>query len=249
MKIISDFKDYYDGTVDFTDNRLTYLRKSEETDLILDQKKRYNGIDLELIHQFLGRTSNSNGHDKHYVAKDGSIHDVDKDEEGFFLGFCGKLYPVIKVHAKNYILRNVFEETRHIYDHEEILDEIKDGFFYSGYKTRIMEMFSKLSEVPATKLFQEFDTPVFLLARKNIRISKANNRYSNSCVRFITNPCLKDFEFYRMVNPYQASQEIDMYLGNNLAKEKEVAVPVGGDKVLAASKGYDKYSFRKDKAK
>ena len=61
----------------------------------------------------------------------------------------------------------------------------------------------------------------------------------------IKNPILKDFNFHRIIKPYIAFQEIEMYLGGILANTKTPPMPVGSDKVIAESKGYDKWSFRK----
>ena len=48
------------------------------------------------------------------------------------------------------------------------------------------------------------------------------------------------------MNPYQAAQEIEMFMRNNFGKQDPI-MPVGDDKVVAESKGFDKYSFRKGK--
>jgi hypothetical protein len=64
----------------------------------------------------------------------------------------------------------------------------------------------------------------------------------------IKNPILKDFDFGKLVDPYTASQEIEMYLGR-LATNNTPPMPVGSDKVIAESKGFDKYSFRKAPSK
>lgn len=61
---------------------------------------------------------------------------------------------------------------------------------------------------------------------------------------FIKNPILRDFDFQRNVDSYTAAQEIEMYLGK-LAINETPPMPVGSDEVIAASKGFDKWSFRK----
>ena len=65
----------------------------------------------------------------------------------------------------------------------------------------------------------------------------------------IVNPCLKEYKFFKYMDAYTIYQELEMFVGNDLVRDTKVEVPVGSDKVLAASKGYDKYSFRKDKSK
>lgn len=71
-----------------------------------------------------------------------------------------------------------------------------------------------------------------------------NKEYSTSIV---FNCNLDQFEFYKVFNPYQAYQEISMFLGG-------LAVPLNNiphidDKIMAEAKGFDKFSFRKDKTK
>ena len=65
----------------------------------------------------------------------------------------------------------------------------------------------------------------------------------------VKNPTLMDYQFYKVFDPYSAYQEISMFLGNQLCNTKEAEVPVGDDIVLAESKGYDKWSFRKEPSK
>lgn len=68
--------------------------------------------------------------------------------------------------------------------------------------------------------------------------------YSNAYSVVIKNPILKDFDFQKILDPYIATQEIEMYLGR-LAENNVPKMPVGSDKVIAESKGFDKWSFRK----
>ena len=50
-----------------------------------------------------------------------------------------------------------------------------------------------------------------------------------------------------VVDPYTAFQEIAMFLGGMAMPLKPI--PHLSDEIIAASKGFDKYSFRKDKSK
>lgn len=59
------------------------------------------------------------------------------------------------------------------------------------------------------------------------------------------NASLKEVEFFRLIDPYTAYQEIAMFLGGRAAPEKPI--PKIDDKTLAQAKGFDKFSFRKDK--
>ena len=53
--------------------------------------------------------------------------------------------------------------------------------------------------------------------------------------------------FYRVFDTYTAAQEVEMYVGSKASPEK--TIPAIADKVMASAKGFDKYSFRKDKSK
>jgi hypothetical protein len=61
--------------------------------------------------------------------------------------------------------------------------------------------------------------------------------------RLITNPCLKDLQFYKVKDAYQTYQELDMYIGGVLANTQ--VIPPMGDLTLINARGFDaKTSFR-----
>jgi hypothetical protein len=95
-----------------------------------------------------------------------------------------------------------------------------------------------LDEKPFLDLFEKHRCPIFVL--KNIE---------RMSVTVELNPCLKDMQFYRYHDAHTAYQEISQYLGNELAVQKDPNVPVGNDVTLASSKGFDKWSFRKESNK
>jgi hypothetical protein len=62
------------------------------------------------------------------------------------------------------------------------------------------------------------------------------------------NACLKDLEFFRIVDPYTAFQEIAMFLGGLAVPLKPI--PHVDDKTMVEAKGFDKkWSFRKEPQK
>ena len=62
----------------------------------------------------------------------------------------------------------------------------------------------------------------------------------------ILNPKLADFEFYRHFGPYQAHQEIAMFVGGVLNQTENRMIELSND-VRIAKHGYDEYSFRAQK--
>lgn len=59
---------------------------------------------------------------------------------------------------------------------------------------------------------------------------------------------LKDFQFQKVLDPYQAMQELSMWIGGVLPKDGNPMVEITGpEKVLLAKHGFDKMSFKKEK--
>lgn len=74
------------------------------------------------------------------------------------------------------------------------------------------------------------------------------NWFAGNCIFSyykIVDACLKDYEFFRLKDPYTDFQEIQMYLGSVLSNNQE-KIPKIDDKTLAQAKGFDKWSFRKE---
>ena len=89
--------------------------------------------------------------------------------------------------------------------------------------------------------FIRYETPIFLFEQ----LGWSHTHNSQNRWKLTTNICLKDFGFQKMVDPFTAFQEISMFFNSTLTNLKTPVMPVGDDKVLAASKGFDKWSFRK----
>lgn len=60
------------------------------------------------------------------------------------------------------------------------------------------------------------------------------------------NANLKNVDFFRVFDPFQAFQELSMYLGGLAVPQK--TIPVLDDLTMRDIKGFDKFSFRKDKS-
>lgn len=58
---------------------------------------------------------------------------------------------------------------------------------------------------------------------------------------------LKHFEFFRVKDPYTAFQDIEMWLSNKAVPEKPIPTP--DDKTMRDIKGFNKFSFKKEKSK
>ena len=219
MRIVSKFKDYYDNGMKYgQDKTHTYVRNTKEVPL-----------EIKSI----------------YLSTSGSYKNKPEDIIYFYgvVGFCGDIYPFIKWHYNNDNAKSCIT-----YDKDEIVElttrhiDNKKRLFYNkkSYINEELEYFNNLKNNKKLKsLFLKYRVPIFSMINESLNyISKPNTLELNSN--------LSNLEFYRVVDPFQAYQKIDMFIGNELAPRDEIEVPVGSDKVIAASKGYDKWSFRKE---
>lgn len=64
--------------------------------------------------------------------------------------------------------------------------------------------------------------------------------------KLIYNPCLKDLEFFKVVDAFQAFQELSMFISGVLGGQSPKMIEIS-DEVRIAKHGFDKMSFRKEK--
>jgi len=245
VRIISDFKDYYDCIQAMgQDQSLIYLRNRTVINLVKNRSVTWN------FPGFIGPNRESP------VGVRQSI-----------VGFCGRIYPVIQLERVNGIsdadnldcpaldigLTTCFTMDDVNRFHEQHLTEEafqgycfrghrwwhKSGF--SGIRQNEFQKFFELCEAGATapnhtKYFAEYRCPIFVAQR-------ANFEYKTEA-RLTINSSLKDVEWVRRFDPSMAYQEISMFLGNMASPEKPI--PKIDDETMAEAKGFDKYSFRKD---
>lgn len=224
MRIISKFKDYYDGGAAFgVDMELMYVRKTE---IIESFKQSIYLYDFHVI------------------------------------GFCGEIYPIVNYSQrgvdqkwerspKKYILYG--EDTiKYTFDNEQ---KWKRGYGHIGdadkyhkvkaqttfgwpFKSRA-ELFKEISQSNRFKeIFLEYQVPIFFYGSVDTEISDKN--------QLVLNPNLKNLAFYKVMDTIQAFQQISMFMSNVLVFDPQGDIPTGDDIVLRDSKGFNKFSFRKD---
>jgi hypothetical protein len=207
MKLISDFKDYYDGclSLDVEDQDTTYLRNR-----------------------------------KKYVEKSFTLRSLPYrisspiDTSLKILGFCGDIYPIIA--RKTYGDPPEFFYISIANHAEEFLKKYCNNAYYNFYMhtpNQVQEVVEYCQKT-LKNMFKELGAPVFLY---EVYASESD---------ITVNPTLKDINFQKIKDPYTAFQDIRMYLENTAKQETPVNIPTGSDEILAASKGYDKLSFRSE---
>jgi len=239
VRIIGEYKDYYDGLQRHgQDQEMIYLRRKEQVETPFNLP--YLSLQWE---------------SKPIYARQAVI------------GFCGKLYPLVQLMDNKDGLKytkesNVTDQLTYCFSLEEVDDFFKktiseDNYNYFKAKkwnwswstewwhrlryVEFREWFEKIDKIKDkySSLFEDKYSPTFVASAEchDLRYDE-KNRWT-----FIWNECLADYGFYRKFDSYSAYQEITMFLGSVASPEKEI--PEMTDKIKAEHKGFDKWSFRK----
>jgi hypothetical protein len=170
------------------------------------------------------------------------------------LGFCGNLYPFYTTRLDYHEASGTWHSPTGIYDSEwsRSVYRAKDPeAFIPGPSRKLwwrgdrdvisVDGYDGLENCRELKgLFLQHRVPAFLWDPRG-----QFSRHGDKAPRIILNPVLKDIGFHKVLTPWEAMQELQMFLCNDLAEDRTPPMPVGSDVVIAESKGFDKWSFRK----
>lgn len=226
MKVIRSYSDYYDGVLaHFAQEQVPfYLRKRIEID-----KMEYNDLSNTLPKlQGVFATPFKKDRDAYITTY---LNQVELDTA--IIGFCGKLYVVFYVQVYSYedVPSHAFPSVDYLREAFEVVDrEWVYEFNANNNRTNIQLIVDTwVNQKPLLDLFIKHTVPSFIYTKRNL----------------ILNPCLKDFNMQKVLHPYTVVQELEMFLNNTLCDNNTPPMPVGDDVIIAESKGYDKWSFRK----
>ncbi len=158
------------------------------------------------------------------------------------IGFCGKVYPCSTL---RYYACGDEQHDKYYYDVNLLLADAEEEADKKSWRD-----FCKYDRDKLVKWFNtEHKYPT--LFKQPIWVCRGRKQWDEANYRWLTevayNCTLKRYQFHKAVNPNQAWQELSMWLGN-IAKPIP-KIPHMTDEDMASIKGFDKYSFRKDKKK
>lgn len=224
MRIISEFHDYYDSVQAMgQDQSLLYVRNEREESV--------EGKSYPFPHMYYSR-------DTHQYA----------------IGFCGKIYPALDIYNWGYgINQNVNSWCHSLEDVDQFVEshfKKKEVEIYrSGRSNRSLWGIRSLVRDAVKKFFDEFEAKketfkeLFIKEKCPVIVGKWCSPHLGNPCKMIFNASLKDYEFFRVVEPYTAFQEIQMFMSNLAVPLKPI--PEISDKIMVDIKGFDKWSFRK----
>lgn len=228
MKIIGGY-DYYDTVGGYqSDDTLTFVRQKPYSHETKDTHE-YVKLSHELSLYF-----------PYYVESTLTTMEVIFCGKYYF-GICLHIYPPGKMPIMKYIW--TFEHFQELIASGEIKFHEKNYYYYAREKEklleRVKELFIRKNYSPSKELI---DNEIVIATR----FSTGYPEYRKDVSHFMwsKNPSgLKDINFASVVPPWEAYQEIEMYLGTILVNDKSNMVTVS-DKVKARKYGFDEWSFR-----
>jgi hypothetical protein len=227
MLIISKKKDYYDGVVGTmgVDKTLVYnreLTEVESKDFPSMFRLKDNRTENKIRNAFTRLGGNV------FKKEYRSIYET---YSHFIVGFCGKLYVGFQFYTPH-----KFGEVDNVlttYDFDVVREIVQN----EGWHSNLTEDYNYIMNYNPIEIFREFNVPVFVYDDYDYN-SRRNGK-------FYLNPILKEYEFYKIFDAFQAFQEIEMFLGGVLGKGEKEIVEVA-DKYKIEQFGFDKWSFRKE---
>jgi hypothetical protein len=241
MYIITKQKDYYDGVVGTmgVDKTIIYERQTIEVENPDRPQifRRHSWWDRKPDSMFV-QLDNFTTIKPEFKSRYG--------HSGFFiLGFCGKLYIGWKLYTEVKRRGNPIPTllTEYTYDFYRVKEIVKTENRH-GYMEDVVNY---IRGYDAMQLFRDLNAPVFVYDDDYERnsIIQWGNINTSAYRRFAINPLLKDYQFYKVFDAFQAFQEVQMFMGGVLGRGEKEILEVA-DKYKITQHGFDyKWSFRK----
>jgi hypothetical protein len=232
MRIIKNNTfDYYDTVSSFgIDTSCIYDRKSTNSEIPISIPSAKRDYLTRLPDLYNNETSN------HRFTK-------------FITGFCGELYPLVRVEdttvggefLNGTLIHKKREPPLFFYDKSFIdyrqnlygIEETKNRRYYYWDKREYDNFFDPNTWKDYQKYFIELKVPVFV-----VFYNKGTHKNN-----LVTNPVLKDFEFYKIKDSATAFQSIHQFISGVLGQTEVKTLEIS-DEVKKGQAGFDDFSFK-----
>lgn len=223
MRIISKFKDFYDGGAAFgIDQERVYVR---ETCLIDEPTIRHIGYN---IIGFCGKLYAFNSELPYYP--DGNYDYNPKELTLFGDELIDYKFKEDKVPDGQFATKIIYKKVKCDWD------KPKPKWYKTTTRNQYIEEIKKAeNNKELLGLFVKYKTPIFWYG-----FGYTYSRVGN----ILINPNLKMLGFQKVMDTVTAFQELEMFMGSVLVQDSYAKQPVGNDEVIGTSKGFDRYSFR-----
>ena len=239
MRIISKFKDYYDiGASMGVDKAQVFVRKNK----VFTVSQLPEEIKSKLC------TKRSNKYKSPEWLKTWRIT-PSVYAKMLLVVVAGKAYTCIKMYADNtaiycYSVDDIKNALKH-YKAEDLITSVKSYVFWNSNPYSSMVKTINTEHSVTVDMHIALDSPVFVVENKGTKWDCETRTYFEEEVLEV-NPILKDLEFYRVLDPYTAYQEINMFKFGVMPDNRDVPQTIS-DVCMRDSKGFDNMSFKKRK--
>lgn len=237
MKIISKFKDYYDiGSSYGVDDSIVYVRNKE----VVASKERISPRDVMDILNIQTDSAWRFGKWGIYARSGYNI---------IVVGFCGVLYPAVMIRNKKTTAKYSIDLYDFFFDWDDNIEEL---ITYNEYDSRLIERLRvALNTKPVydDEMFHYYNTPIFIIPESGLKLlnmwglEPVTPARGSDINQIVKNPCLRDIQFFKKVDPYSAYQEVMGYVSGVLASNQCDTDGIS-DICRRDSKGFDKWSFK-----
>jgi hypothetical protein len=262
MRIISKFRDYYDGVMaSGRDEELTYARESFEFELGDGSRREESALLSSALASVGARRLSGFSEGVFDRSAPERIAALDPDPDCGFVVFCGKVYPFAGIpigrgssgltycHSEEQALRAM----ESYLGSKAFLTWMSAGARANRGERRIPRWDRGMESLDPDGLRAFFacsgkggdavlalhrhgGTPCYVLRRSCGR--------SDRRALVFGNPRLADFGFQRKLDAFSTFQELSMYLGGVLGRSAPPMLSVS-DEIRASKKGFDEWSFRR----
>ena len=195
MRIHSSFRDYYDKAIGYDEAaQIHWNRETENVIPIPASFKKMDMFPVPWVHAS-------------YV-------------KFMIIGFCGHVYPAL---FDGNAYWSFDEWASHYYDmhfpntrrgkqwlQKVMTEQAKIGMSWTFTSAGWNDFTQQLQTQDYLHLFRELDTPIWVYQQNQ-----------SQRLKLIKNPRLADYEFFRIRNVYNTYQDIEMFLGNQLAHQND----------------------------
>ena len=249
MKIVSPFREYYDSVqAHVQDERPVYVRRTQEFDC------RGDNASIRRLKEIVWPIQSR-------IIEAPNFKFTDRQAKLFSglgkpagIAFCGRFYPAYIVNQQHcYNYQRVIEEYQRREDAKQA-QEAAEGRHYRNNAKEEIKLLEEAIYKPrrptdnypaltkASWVAYQADGP-FLLPPDMFRALNTPVIYVDE-YKIVLNPNLRHLNFAAVVDPYQAYQQIDFFLGNELATVGDVPAPMT-DELKVHSHGFNEWSFRR----
>jgi len=239
MRIISKYHDYYDSVMKYVgDDPDVFVRNVSEVVL------PFNEISNSMMDNIKGILRYSPNQSRPFTT------------EVTIVGFCGKVYPALRVTYDKPKCITLQEDTFYTVDqyrkfiNTKITDKKFKEYYFTDHSSKYSwrrwddsdkYISSYLDEWHGTdkfaELFIKLKSPMFTLTFTSYASGKNG-------FKFEVNPPLGVLKFHKVIDTYTAYQELEMYYFGVLGCTEKEIINIS-DKDMINQKGFDKMSFKK----